>query len=73
MKPPADSVGARKLVSIAGWAKHAILYEFSSLKTAESNLSHPSDWTKRVIGDPIHAPHSHSRHMHLAPGPGRVI
>ncbi|MGH7311197.1 MAG: hypothetical protein ACREK6_21155, partial [Candidatus Rokuibacteriota bacterium] len=31
VKPLAGSVGARKLVSIAGWAKHAILYEFSSL------------------------------------------
>jgi hypothetical protein len=58
VKSPAGSVGARKLVSIAGWAKHAILYEFSSLKAAESNLSDPSDWTKRVIGNLIHAPHS---------------
>ena len=24
------SVGARKLLSVAGWAKHAILYEFVS-------------------------------------------
>jgi hypothetical protein len=59
VKSPAGSVGARKLVSIAGWAKHAILYEFSSLKAAESNLSDPGDWTKRVIGNLIHAPHSH--------------
>jgi hypothetical protein len=58
VKPLAGSVGARKLVSIAGWAKHAILYEFSSLKAAEANLADPSEWTKRVIGNLVHAPHS---------------
>jgi hypothetical protein len=58
LRSPAGAVGARKLVSIAGWAKHAILYEFSSLKAAETGLADPSDWTKRVIGNLIHAPHS---------------
>ena len=58
VKPLAGSVGARKLVSIAGWAKHAILYEFSSLKAAEANLADPSEWTRRVIGNLVHAPHS---------------
>ena len=58
VRPQAGSVGARKLVSIAGWAKHAILYEFSSLTAAESNLADPSEWTRRVIGNLIHAPHS---------------
>ena len=58
VRPVPGSVGARKLVSIAGWAKHAILYEFSSLKAAETNLSDLSDWTRRVIANLIHAPHS---------------
>ena len=58
VKPQPGSVGARKLVSIDGWAKHAILYEFSSLKAAETNLADPSDWTRRVVGNLIHAPHS---------------
>ena len=58
VKPIAGSVGPRRPVSIAGWAKHAILYEFSSLKAAEANLTDPSEWTRRVIGNLVHAPHS---------------
>src|ERR1700675_1314595 len=58
VKPLAGSVGAGKLVSSAGWAKHAILYEFSSLKAAEANLADPSDWTRRVVDNLVHAPHS---------------
>jgi hypothetical protein len=58
VRPQAGSVGARKLVSIAGWAKHAILYEFSTLKAAEANLADSSEWTRRVIGHLVHAPHS---------------
>ncbi len=70
VKPLAGSVGARKLVSIAGWAKHAILYEFSSLKAAEANLADPSDWTRRVIGNLVHAPHSPTLGVRIWP-PGQ--
>jgi hypothetical protein len=52
------NVGARKLVSIAGWPKHGILYEFASLEAAQQNLIDPSDWTKRVVDGLLHAPHS---------------
>ena len=38
--------------------QHTILYEFSSLKAAEANLADPSDWTRRVVGNLVHGPHS---------------
>ena len=62
------SVGTRKLVSVAGWAKHSILYEFISAEAhwkyfidgldeyAGKNL----DWTVEVINSTIHAPGSPS-------------
>jgi hypothetical protein len=52
------NLGARRLVSIAGWPKHGILYEFASLEVAEKNLLDPSDWTRRVVDNLVHAPHS---------------
>lgn len=58
VKPLPGSVGARKLVSVSGWAKHAILYEFSSLDAAERNLVDPSEWTRHVVDNLVHAPHS---------------
>jgi hypothetical protein len=39
MAPMTGCVGTRKLVSICGWAKHAILYEFISLEAAWRNIS----------------------------------
>ncbi|HLF76543.1 MAG TPA: hypothetical protein VJB57_03555 [Dehalococcoidia bacterium] len=58
VQPLAGTVGARKLVSISGWAKHAILYEFTTLEAAAKNLVDPSDWTRRVVDNLVHAPHS---------------
>jgi hypothetical protein len=58
VQPLAGSVGARKLVSISGWAKHAILYEFTSMQAAESNLVDTTDWSRRVVDSLVHAPHS---------------
>ncbi len=58
VQPLAGSVGARKLVSVSGWAKHAILYEFSSLAAAEANLVDTSDWSRKVVNNLVHAPHS---------------
>lgn len=61
------SIGTRKLVSVAGWAKHSILYEFTSLQAREDHfLGHESlgldetEWTGRVIRYTIHAPGSPS-------------
>ena len=53
-------VGARKLVSISGWAKHGILYEFESLEAVEKYFVDPIDWWDRVIKNLVHAPHSPS-------------
>ena len=58
VKTPAGSVGARKLVTISGWAKHGILYEFSSLEAAEAGLVDTTDWSRRVVDSLVHAPHS---------------
>lgn len=61
------SICTRKLVSAAGWAKHSILYEFTSLQAREDHfLGHESlaldekEWTGRVIRYTIHAPGSPS-------------
>ena len=59
-------IGTRKLLSVAGWVKHAILYEFSSLQTRieyferphESFALNPEEWTGRVARYTIHAPGS---------------
>ena len=58
VQTPAGSVGARKLVTISGWAKHGILYEFSSLEAAESGLVDTTDWSRHVVDSLVHAPHS---------------
>lgn len=56
----------RKLVSVAGWAKHAILHEFSSLEARNSNFvnfeerQHPDKaaWSEKVTGQVVHYPGS---------------
>ena len=60
MAPMAGCVGARKLVSIYGWAKHAILYEFTSLEMADKHFVDTTQWTQAVIKNLVHAPHSPS-------------
>jgi hypothetical protein len=52
------TVGTRRLVSISGWPKHGILYEFTSLEAAARNLTDLSDWSRRVVDSLVHAPHS---------------
>jgi hypothetical protein len=62
----AGSVASRKLLSVAGWAKHAILYEFTSLDARMQNFEEPheslavdpKEWTGRVVRYTIHAPGS---------------
>jgi hypothetical protein len=60
-------VGTRKLVSIAGWAKHAILYEFVSLEAVETHFVDPEAWSRQVVRSLIHAPHSPSLGVRLWP------
>ena len=58
-------VGIRKLVSVSGWAKHGVMYEFVSL--AERNKHFPEHekanpemdaWTDRLVRKLLHAPGS---------------
>jgi hypothetical protein len=59
-------VAVRKLVSAAGWAKHAILHEFTSARDRNEHFVnheprlHPDkvEWSDRITGQVIHAPGS---------------
>jgi hypothetical protein len=59
-------IRTRKLVSIAGWAKHAVLYEFTSLESRLEQFEEPLEtealdatrWTGKVVGTTIHIPGS---------------
>jgi hypothetical protein len=60
------SIACRKLLCVAGWAKHAVMYEFSSLEARlrnfeephESHALNPQEWTGRIVRYTIHAPGS---------------
>lgn len=57
-------IRTRKLASVAGWAKHAILYEFVSLEARNRHfVQHETDpkmieWGDRVVRTLTHAPGS---------------
>ena len=58
-------VRVRKLVSVSGWAKHAVLYEFTSVavrnaKFVDHESANPEReaWTDRVVRKLVHAPGS---------------
>ena len=58
-------VRVRKLVSVAGWAKHACFYEFTSLDAREKHFVHYEksrpeivEWSTAVVRDTVHAPGS---------------
>jgi hypothetical protein len=55
----------RKLVSVAGWAKHACFYEFTSVEDREKHFVHYESarpdmvkWSTDVVRNTIHAPGS---------------
>ena len=65
MKKLPGCQGVRKLVSISGWAKHAILYEWSAPEARNNTfLDHEQEnpemeaWTDRVVRKLVHAPGS---------------
>jgi hypothetical protein len=69
-------VRARKLVSVSGWAKHAVLFEFESLEARNQHFvnheaAHPDKaaWTDKVVRRLIHAPGSPSVARRIWPGP----
>jgi hypothetical protein len=58
-------VRVRKLVSVAGWAKHACFYEFTSLQARHDHFVHYEKskpdmvkWSTDVVRDTVHAPGS---------------
>ena len=60
------SIASRKLLCVAGWAKHAVMYEFTSLEARlanfeephESHALDPKEWTGRIVRYTIHTPGS---------------
>ena len=51
----------RKLLSVAGWAKHAVLYEFSSNEARAKNMEGggtPNPWAEKIIAETLHSPGS---------------
>ena len=55
-------VRTRKLISVAGWAKHACFYEFASLEARNEHFIHYEDgkpdkvaWSQKVVDTLIHA------------------
>ena len=60
-------IRTRKLASVSGWAKHAILYEFTSLEARNQNYMKLEEgrpeakaWADRIVPKLIHAPGSAS-------------
>lgn len=58
-------VRTRRLASVCGWAKHAILYEFVSLEARNQYFTHHEAahpemkaWSDRVVPNLVHAPGS---------------
>lgn len=58
-------IAVRKLVSVAGWAKHACFYEFTSLEARHGHFVHYErprpdmvEWSTNVVRDTVHAPGS---------------
>jgi hypothetical protein len=58
-------IRTRKLASVMGWAKHAILYEFESLDARNRYFAHHEDgdskaiaWADQVVSTLTHAPGS---------------
>ena len=67
-------IATRKLVSVAGWAKHSVLYEFTSLDARQQHFqNHESlalddkEWTNKIITYTVHAPGSPSVGKRLWP------
>jgi hypothetical protein len=65
MSAMAGAIATRKLVSLAGWARHAVLYEFTSLEARQAHFqNHESlgldaaEWTSKIVNYTIHSPGS---------------
>jgi hypothetical protein len=66
MAQASSCIAARKLLSVSGWAKHSILYEFTSLAGRMKDFEEgheelaldPKQWTGRIARTTVHAPGS---------------
>lgn len=70
------AIAARKLVTVAGWVKHVVLYEFVSAEAHNTNfMKHENlaftdgEWTNRVVKYTAHAPGSPSIGERIWPKP----
>lgn len=70
------SIRTRKLLSVAGWARHSVLYEFTSLEARQEHFQNHESlaldekvWTSKIIGYTIHAPGSPSVASRIWPPP----
>jgi len=69
-------IATRKLLSVAGWAKHSVMYEFTSLEARQEHFHHHESlgldkavWTNKIINYTIHAPGSPSIAKRIWPEP----
>ena len=67
------SMGARKLVSIAGWPKHGILYEFSSMNPGEQVFEQRMLVNRKPVPVKLKAIQQYVVHAPGAPHAGRRI
>lgn len=64
MKDMAGCLGVRKYVSVFGWAKHGVLYEFTSLEARNDFPRHSNarpeqrTWSDKLVPSLVHAPGS---------------
>jgi hypothetical protein len=65
MKDLPGCLGVRKYVSVCGWAKHGVLYEFTSLAARNAHFPNHADskpqlksWSDKLVPSLIHAPGS---------------
>jgi hypothetical protein len=68
-------IRTRRLSSVCGWAKHAILYEFTSLQARNEHFTHHEArhpemkaWSDRVVTRLVHAPGSANLAERIWPG-----
>lgn len=52
----------RKLLVVAGWAKHSVIYEFTSnedrARNMEHTATHANPWGEKIIAQTVHTPGS---------------
>lgn len=60
-----SALGMRKLASVSGWAKHGVMYEFTSLEDRANTFraqvaktKEQEEWNERVVSKLVHAPGS---------------